>query len=298
MTVFRKIGTLVRWLFDTDKSIDDFRKKSNWSEAQLIDELVRNPDPQPIALTAHVFYKEFATEVISALKSISQVSKVYISTPSEEIKKQLDTFLSSSGYKYDVRVTPNRGRNFGPLLVEFSRELLKETSFIHVHSKKSLHSPDFAGDWVRRNTKLLLSESGIQRIRALTQLDSQIGLAFVDARDLLYGTNFRWGRSLTIAQDFFAKRRGFEKIKWSGRLSFPSGGMFWVKTDAIRPLLEIDWTYEMFPIEEGQMDGTLQHAIERVIGELPASLGFRHAAYIKSQDRFKRVVANKASKGQ
>jgi lipopolysaccharide biosynthesis protein len=298
MTLFRKVGTFLSWILDSEKSLDDFRKKSNWSESQLIEELDRNAEAQQIALTAHVFYKEFASEFISALRSISQVSKVYISTPSEQIKEQLDSFLSSSRYQYDVRVTPNRGRNFGPLLVEFSKELLKEKSFIHVHSKKSLHSPDFAADWLSRNTKLLLSESGIQRIRALTQSDPQIGLAFVDASDLLYGTNFRWGRSLSIAQEIFAKSRGFEKIKWSGRLSFPAGGMFWVKTEAIRPLLEIEWSYEMFPVEEGQMDGTLQHAIERVIGQLPISNGFSQAAYIKSQDRFKRVGANRGSTGE
>jgi lipopolysaccharide biosynthesis protein len=296
MTLSRKIGTFFKWIRDTEKSVDDFRIKTNWSESELIEELVRNPDPEPIALTAHVFYKEFATEIISALESISKVSKVYISTPSEEIKEQLDSFLSTSGYQFDVRVTPNTGRNFGPLLVEFSKELLLEKSFIHVHSKKSLHSPEFAEDWLSRNTKLLLTESGIQRIRGLTQSYPQIGLAFVDASDLLYGTNFRWGRSITMAHEFFAKRQGFEEIKWYGKLSFPAGGMFWVKTEAIRPLLEIDWSYEMFPLEGGQMDGTLQHAIERIIGQLPLSQGFKQAAYIKSQDRFKMVETAKRSK--
>jgi lipopolysaccharide biosynthesis protein len=201
-----------------------------------------------------------------------------------------------SGHEHDVRVTPNRGRNFGPLFVEFSKDLLKEKSFIHVHSKKSLHSPDFATDWLTRNTDLLLSESGFRRMRGLISADPKIGLVFVDASDLLYGTNFRWGRSLKIAKDTFADRNGFEYIKWSGRLSFPAGGMFWIKTEAIRPMLEIDWNYEMFPLEKGQGDGTMQHALERMIGQLPLSSGFKQASYLKVIGRFKQVSEHKPSK--
>jgi lipopolysaccharide biosynthesis protein len=296
MTVFRKIGTIFRWLFDSEKSIDDFRKKSQWREDQLINELGQNPPNKPIALTAHVFYEEFATEVITALKSMQNISKVYISTPSAEVKAKLDEYLASSGHEHDVRVTPNRGRNFGPLFVEFSKELLKEESFIHVHSKKSLHSPDFATDWLTRNTDLLLSESGVQRIRGLVSSYPKIGLVFADISDLLYGTNFRWGRSLKIAKETFADRNGFEHIKWSGRLSFPAGGMFWIRTQAIKPLLEIDWNYEMFPLEKGQGDGTMQHALERMIGQLPLSSGFKQAAYLKLISRFKLVSEHKPSK--
>jgi lipopolysaccharide biosynthesis protein len=296
MTVFRKIGTLVRWLFDSEKSIDDFRKKSQWAEEELIDEPVQDSSTESIAFTAHVFYQEFAAEVITALKSMQNISKVYISTPSTEVKAQLDDYLTRSGQEHDVRVTPNRGRNFGPLFVEFSKELLKEKSFIHVHSKKSLHSPDFAKDWLARNTDLLLSESGIQRVRGLVSADPKIGLVFADASDLLYGTNFRWGRSLKVAKATFVDRKGFEHIKWSGRLSFPAGGMFWIRTEAIRPLLEIDWNYEMFPLERGQGDGTMQHALERMVGQLPLSSGFKQAVYLKSIGRFKLVSEHEPRK--
>jgi hypothetical protein len=89
MTVFQKLGTLVRWLFDSEKSIDDFRKMSQWAEDQLIDELVQNPSTEPLALTAHVFYQEFAAEVITALKSIKNISKVYISTPSRSEERRV-----------------------------------------------------------------------------------------------------------------------------------------------------------------------------------------------------------------
>jgi len=84
----------------------------------------------------------------------------------------------------------------------------------------------------------------------------------------------------------FGSFPGFENIKWSGRLLFPAGGMFWVKTDAIRPLLEFPWTYEVFPGESGQIDGATQHGIERVIGELTRARGYRQASSFENTHKF------------
>jgi lipopolysaccharide biosynthesis protein len=289
MKAWRKLGTFFHWLSDSEKSLDDFRKKVSWREDELIAEPENNQTSELIALTAHVFYKEFARDVIEALKVASNISKVYVSTPSSEIKDLLLEYLATSPHKYDVRVTPNIGRNFGPLFVEFSKDLLKESSFIHVHSKGSLHSPRFAKTWLNRNTDLLLSENGTQRVLSLVTTYSKIGLVFVDASDLLNGTNFRWGRSRKVAKQTFADMKGVEGIKWSGRLSFPAGGMFWVRTKAIRPLLEMDWTYEMFPQEKGQMDGTLQHALERIIGQAVLTNDFDQAVYLSHIGEFKAV---------
>lgn len=289
MTVLRKLGTLYHWLRDDEKSLADFRKQVIWKNDQLIVEEKLQKSFEPVAITAHVYYEDFARELIEALKQLNGVSKIYLTTPSTEIKETLEEYLGQSRFRYEIRITPNIGRNFGPLLVEYSKSLLNETSFIHVHSKQSLHSPDFAADWLSRNINLLLTKEGIERIEQIFRSDPKIGLAFVDASDLLYGSNFRWGRSRDITRRIFALFPGFEKVKWSGRLSFPAGGMFWTRTDAIRPLLELSWNYGMFPPEQGQMDGALQHGLERMVGQLVLARGFKQAVYLKQLDRFKCV---------
>lgn len=289
MTVWRKLGTLYHWLRDDEKSLSDFRKQVSWSEQQLIVEGNLREAFEPVAITAHIYYEVFARDLIEALKDLNGISKIYLTTPSTRIKQTLEEYLDKSGFRYEIRITPNIGRNFGPLLVEYSKSLLKEKSFIHVHSKQSLHSPDFAGDWLSRNTNLLLTKEGIERIGRIFRSDPQIGLVYVDASDLLYGSNFRWGRSRAMTKRLFAHLPGFEKIRWSGRLSFPAGGMFWTRTDAIRPLLEFEWNYGMFPPEKGQRDGTLQHGLERLIGQLALAHDFKHAVYLNQLDRFKRV---------
>jgi lipopolysaccharide biosynthesis protein len=283
MGVLRKMASLGYWLLDSEKSISDFKKQAVWKAEDQIVETPSDKIMSPLVITAHVFYPEFATQLIDALRQLPKRTKIYATTPSQDIKHSLESYLEAAGNPYDVRVTPNIGRNFGPLLVEFSKELLKEESFIHVHSKQSLHSPDIASDWLKKHLDLLLTKEGLQLISSLKQRDPNIGLVYADASDLIWGINFRWGRSRKIAKEFFAHLPGFEGVRWSGRLSFPAGGMFWARTQALRPLLEIDWDYGMFPQEQNQRDGALQHSQERIVGELTQSLGFKIAVYLRGK---------------
>jgi lipopolysaccharide biosynthesis protein len=292
MSLVRKMVSIGYWLLDGEKSIADFRKKAVWYEKDLI---VENPTEKlltPLVITAHVFYPEFTTQLIEHLKQLPRETKVLVTTCSQEIKRELEDYLALAGNPHDVRLTPNVGRNFGPLLVEFSKQLLNEESFIHVHSKKSLHSPRIAKEWLKRNIDLLLTRGGIQRISSVIEANPNIGLVFVDASDLLWGINFRWGRSNKLAKKTFAHIVGIENVKWRGRLSFPAGGMFWVLTDAIRPILEIDWNYKMFPKEENQRDGTTHHVLERLIGEVVPTQSKARASLIGEISRFRLIDSN------
>jgi len=286
MSILRKVVSLGHWLLDSEKSMSDFKKNTASKEEDLIIESPHNKLMSPLVITAHVFYPEFATQLIQGLKQLPRETKVFATTPSKDIKKSLDVYLDAAGHPHDVRITPNVGRNFGPLLVEFSKQLLREESFIHVHSKKSIHSPGIAKDWLDRNRELFLTKEGIGRITSITEANQKIGLLSVDASDLLRGINFRWGRSKKIAKKMLRNLPEYDEVKWSGKISFPAGGMFWVRTDAVRPLLEMDWKYSFFPKENGQQDGTLHHSIERAVGELCVSREYYRAHLVLKTDSF------------
>jgi lipopolysaccharide biosynthesis protein len=54
---------------------------------------------------------------------------------------------------------------------------------------------------------------------------------------------------------------------------FPAGSMFFVRLDALRPLLDAHIGEHEFEGESGQVDGTLAHAIERIFGVLANHAG-------------------------
>ena len=146
------------------------------------------------------------------------------------------------------------GRNFGPLFVEFSKALLEFEVIIHVHSKKSLHSgPSLGSEWASRSMELLLNKDLLSRIENLSESKSNFGLFYVDVGDLVRGHNYRWGQNAAAANKIVDKGLETQKEKACNLVPFPAGGMFWVLTEAIRPLLELDWTYEDFPSELGQL---------------------------------------------
>jgi lipopolysaccharide biosynthesis protein len=60
------------------------------------------------------------------------------------------------------------------------------------------------------------------------------------------------------------------------RFHFPAGSMYWFRVEVLRPLLSDSLvSLDDFEMEAGQLDGTLAHAIERVIGCLASRQGWK-----------------------
>ena len=51
--------------------------------------------------------------------------------------------------------------------------------------------------------------------------------------------------------------------------------MFWARSAALQPLLDLNLSFEDFPDESGRIDGTLAHAIEHLYYFVCERAGFR-----------------------
>jgi lipopolysaccharide biosynthesis protein len=244
---------------------------------EIID-LAATPLPQKIiakkiAIQTHIFYPELAGEIAYYLKDFPVPFDLLISTPdasNEEVIR--NNFKDMSKLKtIHLLITPNRGRDFAPLLVGFGKQLLQYEYFAHLHTKKSIGANSIGNAWRQYLYQGLLDCSG-GRIQKLLELLEDYGLIYpqrfplIDVQNCQWGSNYPRGKMLFESIGIDAPADGF--------IEFPVGSMFWANTQALKPLLEHAFVLEDFEAELDQTDNTLMHTLERSLGYVALSQGF------------------------
>jgi lipopolysaccharide biosynthesis protein len=82
-----------------------------------------------------------------------------------------------------------------------------------------------------------------------------------------------WNDNLAGAQAL-ATRMGLA-LEPDAPLEFPAGSMFWARSAALRPLLDLGLSVEDFEPEAGQEDATVAHAVERLYFHACEQAGYR-----------------------
>ena len=72
-----------------------------------------------------------------------------------------------------------------------------------------------------------------------------------------------------------AKKMGINTLP--DDLDFPVGTMFWARTEALRPLTDLGLTDADYPAEPLPVDGTILHALERLLPIITEHSKFRYA---------------------
>lgn len=215
---------------------------------------------------AHVFYPDLLHELAAQLTHMPHPYSLMVSVVDEAAHAQAQAILSGLPRQQSlhIRVVPNRGRDIAPFLVTFREEILAVDLICHVHTKKSLYGGQAQVGW--RNylfNALFGSHDRLTWIFGMFQANPALGMIYPEshANMPLWGhtwlSNGEWARQL-------AQQLGLE-VDTSAYLDFPAGSMFWARTSALRPLFELGLRTDSFPPEQGQIDGTLQHAIERML---------------------------------
>lgn len=226
----------------------------------------------------HAFYPELVPQIRSYLEKVPGQLDVYISTTSDEKRHRIETAMRNyEAGKVEVRVFENRGRDIAPKLVGFADVYGKYDIALSLHTKKSPHGGETLAPW--RDylyDHLLGSPEIVASIFELLQRD-RVGMVFPQhffplRNHLAWGPNFESTQSLLQAQGV--------AIEPDVYLECPSGSMFWCRTEAIAPLLSLNLKFDNFPEEEGQIDGTLAHAIERAFLYSIEGAGYKWAKVV------------------
>lgn len=225
-----------------------------------------------VAAVVHIFYPELAAELKNLLLNIPCAADIFISTTDEQKKSVIEKVFGDF-YKGSVtiKIFENRGRDIAASFIGFKEIYKNYDVCIHIHSKKSLHAKSRLSGWRNHLYENLLGSpeivDGILKIMA----DERVGMVFPQ-----YFTPIRisinWGRNYLVTKNFL-RRIGIE-IDNRNLIEFPAGSMFWFKPQALAPLLDSGLTFDDFPKESGQIDGTIAHAIERSFLFMVEAAGF------------------------
>lgn len=218
-----------------------------------------------VAVVLHLYYDDLFEEILANCYPNVSDFNLFVSVRRDISPARLKVMLRKLPNCYVVALK-NVGRDVYPflhilpLLVQHNYETVCK-----LHSKRSLHRGD--GDMLRHNAfrSLVGDRATVERILSTLREDRSVaaiapeGAIISLAEGERYAGNEKWLKTLLSRLDK-AESTDYSCVK------FPGGTMFWARLAAIRPLLDLQLKESDFEPEVGQLDGTLAHAVERLVG--------------------------------
>lgn len=217
-----------------------------------------------MAVVVHVFYYDTWAEIADALSVLGEPFDLYCTVIKRAGFDRLATDIHNRFPDAQVLCYPNHGRDIFPFVHLVNSGILsKYEAICKLHTKKSTHL-DSGDEWRKKLIHGLLPGKAATKALMDTFLNQQDIGAWVADKQLLKHRHY-WGPNRERVEQELA-RIGINANRY--RLKFPGGSMFWIKPTALHWLKSMNYKALDFEREEGQLDGTLAHAIERIIGFL------------------------------
>lgn len=224
---------------------------------------------RPLQVVVHAWYPDVFGEILDALQALPMPWELTVTT-SEPRQAAVRAELDARSLDARVQVHENRGRDILPFL-EVADALLDggDAVVLKLHTKRSPHRGD--GDaWRRELVASLTDPHAVQEaIRELGRPGADVGLVGPRGH-VVCAEQHVGGNAATLA--YLRARLGLEG---PAPKQFFAGSMFITTLHALRPLLDAHLGRWEFEPEAGQLDGTMAHAIERVITACVEAQGLR-----------------------
>lgn len=223
-----------------------------------------------IGVHLHLYHLDMLEEFATALKRIPVEFDLFVSVPkgssTDVIAQELTRKIPTLG-KVAVEEVPNRGRDIAPFIIQFGERLLAYDVIAHFHSKKTPHEAQLRA-WRRDILELLLgSEEGRpSQIAAILLLlkSSQAKIVFAEGQNIYIKDRSGWSANFEVAR-WLLETHTTLAIEDFPTVEFPEGSMFWARSACLKDFLTLPLRYTDFPKEPIAADGTLAHALERLI---------------------------------
>ncbi|QOW24143.1 glycoside hydrolase family 99-like domain-containing protein [Lysobacter sp. H23M47] len=207
----------------------------------------------------HAWYPDAFGDLLDALRETTTQMRLVVTTGKGQAES-VSAELARRGMSAEVEVHENRGRDILPFLRVADRLLDEgETLVLKLHTKQSPHRRDGA-NWRGELLDRLASPARVGQIVAAFQEYPSLGMVAPEGH--VQPLHYYWGANRDNVR-YLATRLGIRQPD-AETDQFVSGSMFWVRLEALRPLLDAHLDEWEFETESGQLDGTFAHAVERV----------------------------------
>ncbi len=232
-----------------------------------------------VVIIINLYYLETVDRYISYIDRISEGVPIYIYSSRQKILEEVKRKTIKKDVYYNIK--ENRGRDISALLVA-AKDVIKKYDYIcFVHDKKAnaKHLEDDAEFWIKNlwdNT--LASKAYVMNVLDVFLKNREIGLLVPPEP---YGEYFTTWYDRETWKNNFNNVKSLEKsLELKSNIDedkpvFGLGTVFWARREALDKLFNTDWKYEDFQEEPLPIDGTLSHAIERILGYVAQDAGYK-----------------------
>lgn len=232
-----------------------------------------------IAILLNLYYPEMVKMFYDYIRQIPDYIDVYVKSSNDEVFNILNSLQEHSDNSRSIicRKKINRGRDISAFLVE-NDELIDKYDFLcFLHDKRAKNDveKDDVAFWI---FNLIENSIGstiyINNLISTMIAEPRIGLIIPPEPIFKSFTKGTWGRRNLSLAEAVLKRIGIEKDICT-TLSPSLGTVFWCRTKALAPLLCYEWKYDDFDDEPMPDDGTISHAIERILPQIADYCGYQ-----------------------
>lgn len=265
---------------------------------------------QRIAVLAHLYYPDMADELLSHAEQIPQHFDLWLTTSSDEKKKQIEGLFAERRRKTftlkGVRVVENRGRDVAAHFIGLRDVVTNYDLICRIHSKRSPQDSFGMARHFKEHLfdNLLGSQAYVSRILQHFADEPRMGMAIPPIIHVGYPT---------LGLAWFTNRPGAEH--WAKKLKIrvpfdddtplaAYGSMYWYRPAALVDLFNGNLQYDDFPPEPDYKDGGTAHVLERLVVYACHNQGYyarsflttEHAAhyYVNLEFRLQNAIAHPA----
>ena len=248
--------------------------------------LTENEKTPKVALILYIYYEDqVETCLKDALKLVSMADAYIVSSSNDTLEKARDLFLGRGFRKIEFILKQDKGRDVSSYLIDakFVFEHYDYVCYFHDPHNPQLANKYAVRDFYEHCVGSIL-DSNYFAIRVIREFEKNPKLGLLVPPPQNWGTFYASEYNLH-PQNKELMNKLIKELKLNVPFDdfpiAPYGNFFWIRSVAIKPLFNKNWTYDDLPGEPIPNDGTILQALERIIPFCVQSAGY-YASWLNS----------------